>query len=180
MKRGYIQPGKSASELIRIIKQFEHHGVPINNVTINISFEEFIKTAGSGDIIIVDSYTEIFGSLTEIMSYMIELSEQHLKIESCTELSLPFHPDNIEVLKAILTVSNKVRAFKTKEGLDKARSNGVKLGRPFGSTRVTIKVAQVNKLCRTQGMSISKACQEVGCNPRTYYRHTTTNKMSLE
>lgn len=180
MKLGYIQPGKPASELIRIIKQFEHLGVPINNVTINVSFEEFIKTASSGDIIIVDSYTEIFGGLTEIMSYLIELSEQHLKIESCTESSLPFHPDNIEILKAILTISNKVRAFKTREGLNKARLNGVKLGRPFGTTKVTMKVAMVNKLCQTQGMSISKACQKVGCNTRTYYRHITANKVSLE
>lgn len=173
MKRGYIQPGKSASELMRIIKQFEQLDVSIGNITLNLSFDEFVKTVDNGDDIVVDSYTEIFGGLTDMLSRLIELSERGVRVESCSESSLFFDTENINMIKVVLSISNKVKAFRTQKGLNRARLNGVKLGRPLGATKISMKVAQVSKLCQTKGMSISKACKEVGCNPRTYYRHTS-------
>lgn len=171
MKQGFIQPNKSAAELMRLFKQFEAFDVLVNDIAINLPFDEFLKRVDSGDVVVVDSYAEVFGSLSGMLSCLIELFERGIMVESCHERSLCLDAKSVEILKTILSVGNKVMAHKTQEGLHKARLNGVKLGRPVGTLKVSAKVAQVANLCRTQGLSVSKACKEVGCNPRTYYRY---------
>lgn len=172
MKRGFIQPNKTTQELFTILKNFEEHGVPIQNITINSTFDEFLNSVNNGDVIIVDSYTEIFGGLNEMLTRLVEFFERGITIESYDELSICLESNNIAVFKTILLLGAKVKASRTIQGIAKARESGVKLGRPFGTTKANSKVQQVDLLHKTQGLSISKACKEVGCNPRTYYRHT--------
>lgn len=171
MKRGFIQPNKPAQVLFTILKNFEQHGVLIENVNINSTFAEFLKSVDNGDVVVVDSYTEIFVGLTEILTRLVEFYERDITIESCNERSICLTPDNIDIFKTILQVGAKVKTFKTIQGITKARESGVKLGRPFGISKVNKKVSEAYHLHKTSGLSISKACKEVGCNTRTYYRH---------
>lgn len=171
MKRGFIEQSKTAIELMRICKQFEQNDVLIDNISINISFEEFMTSVGSGDVIVIDSYTEIFGGFTDMLSRLIYLAEHGISIEPCCDPALHLDSNYVNVLKTILVIGSKVKTSRTLSGINRARQNGVKLGRPFGSTKVHEKVALVNKLCKVQGLSISKACREANCNPRTYYRY---------
>lgn len=176
MKRGFIRPNKTAHELLTILKNFEDHGVPIQNVVINSTFDEFLSGVNNGDIIIIDSYTEIFGGLNEMLTYLVEFFERGITVESYDELSICLESSNIDVFRAVLLLGAKVKASRTIQGIAKARASGVKLGRPFGTTKTNKKVQQVDHLHKTRGFSISKACQEVGCNPRTYYRHISDQK----
>lgn len=171
MKRGFIQPGKTAAELIRIFKHLEESDVIADNITINSSFDEFVKNVNDGDTVVIDSYIDIFGGLNDMLMRLIELSQRGVIIESFNEPLLKLTANNIDIFKALLSIGIKVKASSTVRGLNKARESGVKLGRPLGTTKADKKVKDANRLHREQGLSITKACKIVGCQPRTYYRH---------
>lgn len=170
MKHGYINQGLSTTELMLLIDVFKSHDVLIENMTINQTFDEFCSSRTAGDTIVVESYTNIFGSLTELLTRVKEFLSQGITIESISE-HIVFSEQLIAVTEVFQGLDVKLRSQTTRKGLVKARKNGVKLGRPIGTTTAGNKVKEVNRLIASTNISVAKACAIVGCLPRTYYRH---------
>lgn len=171
MKKGFIATLNSVVEFRDIVKMFEQKGVDAENVVINTSFEEFSQSLSSGDIVVIRSYADVFASLSYFFTKYIELSHRGIAIESIQEPSIDISPANVKLVKLLSDVGTSIRTNSTQKGLMKAKSEGKKLGRPFGSTKLDGKIREVDKLRKDAKMSVAKACKIVGCEPRTYYRY---------
>ncbi|MEG2760900.1 MAG: hypothetical protein RR921_06150 [Mucinivorans sp.] len=81
------------------------------------------------------------------------------------------------MLIGINSFGKRIRASRTRIGLLRAKAEGKTLGRPVGTTKMAGKVGAIAKLRKESKISISKACEIVDCNPRTYYRHATKGEI---
>lgn len=171
MKRGFIKNVGSASELQKFIEIFDKSGIEYDDIIVNQDFKDFIKTATPGDTIVIHSYTDVFNSMTDFYTTVIELNERNISLESLSETDIIIGNENIDCIRSLYQLSHKLRKSATCKGLDRLRLEGKKLGRPPGSTKLGDKVSDVTKLRETLNMSISKACSVSGITPRTYYRH---------
>lgn len=63
-----------------------------------------------------------------MLSRLVELFELDITIESYNGTSICLDSTHIDIFKNILLIGAKVKAFRTRNGVNKARENGVKLG----------------------------------------------------
>lgn len=161
----------SATELQEIIVIFANAGIAIDEITIDSDFDGFVNSSVRGDIIVVQSYALIFGSLTGFLDTSITLSDRGVRIESLSEPELRMDNDTIDIMRSLNRLGHDIYVNRTRKGLVKAKSEGRALGRPVGTTKVANKVARIDKLRESQNLTVAQACEKVGCLPRTYYRH---------
>lgn len=170
MKKGYIQSINSVSEFQEAVEAMNRAGVDSNNIVINPSFNDFIKTVSAKDCIVVHNL-DFFNSLAELIDITIKLTERKIHIKSISESWYNISPEMIDMLMGINAFGKRIRASHTRIGLLKAKAEGKILGRPVGSTKITGKLEAVTKLRKESKLSIAKACEMMKCNPRSYYRH---------
>lgn len=89
---------------------------------------------------------------------MIEIDGQEWVVDMINNIIL-------EVLGALAEQEREELIVRTKQGLEATRKRGTVLGRP----KVTEKVEKVKELVAS-GMSVNKACENVGIARATYYR----------
>lgn len=171
MIKAYVNQKRIASKFQSAIKAFQDYGVMTENISINDSFEDMIKTLDRGDSVVVMSYTDICTSLADLYSKIISLAQMEVDIRSIEEPYIAISIDQVEMIKSLSELDTRLRVIRTKQGLSKAKENGVKLGRPQGSKKANKKVEEVLRLRKDLGITIAKACQIAGCQPRTYYRN---------
>lgn len=171
MKYGYIGKINSAKEFQEYILLFEQREVPLDNVVINLSFDEFTSSLGDGDTVVVCSYIGTFASLGTYLTTAIELLGKGITIESLLEPNVCINCSNSDIMRELNTLSRRLRSTSSIKSINKLKEAGKRVGRPCGSTsEQQKKVAQVEKLCRQFGITITAACKQVGCNMKTYYR----------
>ncbi|MEG1414476.1 MAG: hypothetical protein RSC35_04875, partial [Mucinivorans sp.] len=134
-----------------------------------------------GDQIIVaslDCMTSLMDVLNTASHYPIYSLEEPWFAQPITN---PDKANNMEYLGKLHALANKIHAARTRKGLSRAREQGKTLGRAKGQT-VKIKFTQeqlytIERLRRERGLSIAKACQEVGASTHLYYtyRHRMPN-----
>lgn len=179
MKYGFIGITRSAKELMEYVCLFEERGVILDNIAINRDFDGFAAALSSNDRVIVISYSDIFGSINSYLGTVIELWDRGVMIESLSEPMITVSDENYQYIRQLYALSSKLRATTSIKGINRARAEGKKLGRPPGSTsRSKSLVAQVDRLCKQSHISITKACKMVGCQQRTYYRLKKTETLS--
>lgn len=171
MKKGFIAAFGSVVELKEIITLMEQYGVDNKNIVINQNFEEFTNSLQSGDVVVIPSYADVFMSLPYFLTKYIELSSHGIAIESVMEPSIDISAQNIALIKLLSELGTSIRISSTQRGLTKAKSEGKKLGRPYGSTKLDNEIKEVERLKKETNLSVLKACKIVGCEPRTYYRY---------
>lgn len=177
MRKGFIAPKVSAGDMLKMIDQLKEYDVAVENITIGKEFNEFINSVNSGDSIIVISFTDIFGSLTELFTKAIDMANRGIEMRSVNEPNIVFDNEQIELMKQLNKLGYELRTIRTKIGLTKARESGKRLGRPIGSTKIDDKVITAMNLYKTSNISIEKACQIAGCKPRTFYRYQSKGEL---
>lgn len=171
MKYGYIGTIHSAKEFQENIALFEQQGIPLDNVSINTSFDEFVASLTEGDTAVVYSYTGLFTSLDTYLTAVIELAERGVVIKSLKEPNISVTDSNRAFVGELYALGRQLRSASSLKNVNKLKNEGRRVGRPAGTTSDTLeKVAQIDKLCKQSGISVTKACKMVSCQPRTYYR----------
>ncbi|MEG1649579.1 MAG: recombinase family protein [Rikenellaceae bacterium] len=129
MEKGYIQSVASVSEFQSIVNIMNSAGIESDNIYINQSFEDFVKTLDKGDRVVVFSL-DFFTSISELISVTISLVDKNIEFESLSEPWYSISSDNILLLSGINELGARLRAKRTLVGLAKAKAAGKKLGRP--------------------------------------------------
>lgn len=171
MKRGYITKINSAKEFQEHVLLFEEHGVTLENVVINLDFEEFIASLAEGDIVVIYSYVGLFASLGSYLTTAIELMERGVVIESLVEPGVAINNSNRQFVCELNDLNRRLRSMSSLKGVSKLKSEGKRVGRPRGtSTELQKKVAKVAKLREESNITVVAACKLTKCNMKTYYR----------
>ncbi|MEG2120792.1 MAG: recombinase family protein [Rikenellaceae bacterium] len=173
MTKGYIGQVDTVAKLQDLVLQFNKSGVKSDDIIINNNFNAVVDIVNDGDIILVMSFAELFGSITELFANIIMLAERRVTLRSIEEPLIVVNSQQVEFIKTLNELNGKMRTIRTKCGLQKAKANGKTLGRPVGTTKVDGKVLNAIKLHKESSLSIEKACAIAGCKPRTYYRYLT-------
>ncbi|MEG2606412.1 MAG: hypothetical protein RR980_04100, partial [Mucinivorans sp.] len=156
-----------------IIEQMQQAHIDTSKITVADSFDDFTHTLQPDDQIIVaslDCMTSLMDVLNTASHYPIYSLEEPWFAQPITN---PDQANNMEYLGKLHALANKIHAARTRKGLSRAREQGKTLGRAKGQT-VKIKFTQeqlytIERLRRERGLSIAKACQEVGCSRASYY-----------
>lgn len=172
MKYGYIGKINSAKEFQEYILLFEQREVPLDNVAINLSFDEFTASLGDGDTVVVCSYIGLFASLGTYLTTAIELLGKGITIESLLEPNVCINCSNSNLIRELNVLNRQLRSTSSLKSINKLKDEGKKVGRPRGScsSELQKKVAQVEKLRKESNISVVAACKLVECNMKTYYR----------
>lgn len=171
MKYGYMGKVNSAKEFQEHVELFERSGVALDNVVINIDFDEHIASLLTGDTIVVCSYIGLFPSLGAYLTKAIEMLEKGVMIESLQEPGIAVNPSNSKFINDLNTLNHRLRSTSSLKSIHKLMNEGKRVGRPRGSTlEQQKKVAQVEKLRRESNISVVAACKLAECNLKTYYR----------
>lgn len=171
MKYGYIGKINSAKEFQKYILLFEQQEVPLDNVVVNLSFDEFIAPLNDGDTAVVCSYVGLFPSLVSYLTTAIELMERGIIIESLLEPNVCLNSYNSDLIRELNMLNRQLRSTSSLKSIHKLMNEGKKVGRPRGSSlELKKKVAHIDKLRKESNISVVAACKQVGCNLKTYYR----------
>lgn len=172
MKHGYISKINSAQEFQQYILLFEQQEVSLDNITINLDFENFATSLNEGDTVVVRSYVGLFSSLGSYLTTAIELMERGIIIESLLEPNVCINRSNSDLIRELNILNRQLRSASSLKSITKLKNEGKKVGRPCGSCSLDIqkKVARVEKLRKESNISVVDACRQVGCNLKTYYR----------
>lgn len=171
MKYGYIDKINSAKEFHRYILLFEKSGVFLDNIIVNINFEDFIASLSDGDTAIVCSYVGLFTSVNSYVANAIELIGRGIIIESLLEPNVSINNSNIEFARELNVLINRLHPISSINGVHKLKPGNRRVGRPRGSSSdLQRKVMQVEKLRQQSNISVVRACELTGCNLQTYYR----------
>ncbi|MEG1649907.1 MAG: recombinase family protein [Rikenellaceae bacterium] len=109
MKKGYIQSVNSVSEFQQIVKSMNEIDVSSDNIVINPSFSDYIKTVEPGDCIVVSSL-DLFSSLSELMDTTVELAQRGIRIKSLADAWYDVSPEMAPVLIGIIGFGKRIRA----------------------------------------------------------------------
>lgn len=171
MKYGYIGQIGLAQEFNHHVTLFKQNGVTLDNMVINIAFDEFIESMKDGDTVVVYSYVGPFTSLHSYMTTATEMLERGVMIESIQEPDICINSSNCGLISQLNALNRKLRYSSSIKIINKLKQEGKRIGRPRGTSPDLLqKVAQVEILHSESDISIVKACKQVGCSLKTYYR----------
>lgn len=171
MKHGYMGEINSAKEFQEQVQLFERSDVSLDNIVINVGFDEHIASLKAGDTIVVCSYVGLFPSLSAYLTKAIKMLERGVIIESLQEPNIVVNASNREFINELNTLNHRLRSISSLKSVHKLMNEGKRFGRPRGSSKeLQKKVAQVEKLRKESDISVVAACKLVECNVKTYYR----------
>lgn len=171
MKKGFVKQTSSGVELQEVIPAFERAGVAADQIIVEESFETFASGLQRGDTVVIQSYLDIFSSMNEFFVQSLRLVDRGIDIESLAEPAIVMSDDSAGFIRGLYELGGYLRKHSTCQGLMKAKAEGKRLGRPVGTTKLDQKVQQVIELRKSGNISVLKACEIAGCNPRGYYRY---------
>lgn len=170
MEKIYIPAFYSLGEIETIIKNIEDEGLDATQIIVADSFADFIsKIDPEKDTVAVYSLV-CFASMIDLLSAARSVTIRSLREPWFTE---PI-ADPREYLASMHELAVAMHAARTNRGLRKARQDGRQLGRAPKSQedksteRSTI--AQIEKMCAEQRISISQACKLIGFSRHKFYR----------
>lgn len=171
MKYGYIDKIDSVKEFQSYAQLFERSGVYLDNVVMNVNFEEFLDSLKTGDTIVVCSYVGLFPSVSAYLMKAIGMLKRGVVIESLQEPSVVINASNSEFANELNKLSHCLRSTLSLKSMHKLMNEGKMVGRPRGSSEeLQKKVEQVDQLRKESNITVVAACKMVDCNLKTYYR----------
>lgn len=171
MKHGYINKINSAKEFQQYILLFEQRGVHLDNIAVNLDFENFVTSLSEGDAVVVCSYIGLFASLGSYLTTAIELMERGVVLESLLEPNVCINCSNSDLIRELNNLNRQLRSTSSIKSINRLKEEGKRVGRPCGtSSELQKRVAHVKKLRKESDISVVDACKLAGCNLKTYYR----------
>lgn len=171
MKYGYMGKVNSAKEFQEHVRMFERSGVDLDNIVMNVGFDEQAVSLKAGDTIVVRSYVGLFPSLGAYLTKAIYMLERGVVVESLHEPGISVNVSNSKFINELNTLNHRLRSTSSLKSIHKLMTEGKRVGRPHGSSKeLQKKVSQVEKLRKESNISVSAACKLVACNMKTYYR----------
>lgn len=171
MKYGYMGKVNSAKEFQECVRLFEHSGISLDNMVMNVDFDEHIASLKAGDTIVVCSYIGLFPSLGAYLTKASEMWEKGVSIESLQEPTIAVNAINSRFINELNSLNYRLRSTSSLKSIQKLIHEGKRVGRPRGSSvELKKKVAQIEKLRKESNISVVAACRLVECNLKTYYR----------
>lgn len=171
MKYGYMSKVSSVKEFQKYVQLFERGGLSLENIVINVDFDEHIASLKAGDTIVVCSYVGLFPSLGAYLNKAIEMLERGVVMESLQEPSVTVDASNSKFINDLNTLNHRLRSTSSLKSIHKLINEGKRVGRPCGSSKeLQKKVTQIEKLRKESNISVVAACKLVECNLKTYYR----------
>lgn len=171
MKYGYMGKVNSAKEFQEYVRLFEQSGISLDNMVMNVDFDEHIASLKTGDTIVVCSYIGLFPSLGAYLTKALEMWEKGVSIESLQEPSIAVNAINSGFINELNSLNHRLRSTSSLKSIQKLITEGKRVGRPRGSSmELKKKVAQIEKLRKDSNISVVAACRLVECNLKTYYR----------
>jgi len=124
----------------------------------------------AGDTLLVLKLDRLGRDMIDVMSTLEQLTVLHIGVISldlgAIDLTSPAGKLQVQVMAAVAEFErNRIRE-RTREGLERAKSEGKKLGRPGPDAA---RVARVKEL-RSEGRSIAKTAELMGISPATVKR----------
>lgn len=137
--------------------------------------QEMLSYLRKGDIIMVYKTDRIFRSLKNMIDLIEKFNEKGIHFKSITEPSFDTTSANgkfiIQIFGAVAEFERNLISERTKTGLEGARRRKKLLGRPKGSSQISIEKYQFAKhLYENKKISIDKSCKQAGISKATFYR----------
>lgn len=176
MVKGFISKLESATEFQKLLSLFKQNGIDAHNVTINQPFAQFASTLHHGDKLLLISYSDVFLGLSDMFEHCLTLADKGIEIRSIREQDIVFSDKHLPMMRNLHTIGRDMRSQRTLRGVNKAKAEGRRLGRPGGSVKLNPKAIAADKLHKESGMTVVQACKIAGCTPQTYYRFMRTIK----
>lgn len=170
MVKGFISKIGNVMEFQELLSLFEQNGVDADNIIINQPLIELTSNLSSGDKLVLISYCDVFLGLSDMFDRCIALADSGMEVRSIKEPEIVFNGEQLSMMRKLHTLGREMRSRRTLNGVNKAKAQGKRLGRPEGTIKFNSKAIAVDKLRRESGLTVVEACKIVGCNTQTYYR----------
>lgn len=168
MEKVYLPTTYSLAEIQNNIKEMAQAGIDMDHTVIEDSFEDFLKTLQPEDTVMVYSF-DCFASLIDMLSAITRIPIRSFREAWILEPVA----DNQKYLEQIYELGKKIHTARTNRGLDRAKREGKKLGRAYGSFKPEQQnrelILKVDMIRREKNVTIAQACQMVGCSTYTYH-----------
>lgn len=137
-----------------------------------------LKKLQKGDVLIITEISRLSRSLTEVMSIMGKILDKQVTLYSTKDKYTFDNSINSKVLcfafGLVAEIERNLISARTREALALRRANGIKLGRPYGTT-LKMNILEDNENIirdmRHNGSSIQEICETYGISRTTYYRY---------
>jgi DNA invertase Pin-like site-specific DNA recombinase len=145
---------------------------------------ELLNSIKEGDVIIMTELSRLGRSLMEVMSILHDLMNKKAKVFTTKERYELGNNINSQILAFAFGLSAQIErdmiSMRTKEALDRCRSEGKKLGRPKGSFSTTTKLtehkATIAELLSKQ-VPIASIARILGVSRGTVSHYVSTRKL---
>jgi DNA invertase Pin-like site-specific DNA recombinase len=129
-----------------------------------IEMMDFVR---AGDTIIVSRLDRFARSLSDLFQLLDQLASKGVAFQ-CIHQSIDTSSSTgkltLAILGAVAEFENDLRRERQREGIAKAKADGIYKGR-----KATVSVERVNELI-TNGLGISEIARQLGCHRQTVYR----------
>ncbi len=147
---------------------------------------DIISFMDNGDILITTEISRLGRNLTEIMTILNELIEKDCKVYTVKERYELVNDINSKVLAFAFSLSDEIErqliSQRTKQALDRKKSEGKKLGRPFGSlsknTKLTGKDEIIKEYLRKK-VSKSAIARILNVSRKTLHNYIESRKLAV-
>ena len=131
----YIAPHTTVAEIRKAFAAFEAAGLDPDQTTLGLPFDQFAAQLPDRSTVVVHSVA-FFSSLNELLTALGALSERQIALRSLQEPWLAGETGSTaEFLMRLRELSLLLHQNRTRQGLQKARSAGKRLGRPIKTRR---------------------------------------------
>lgn len=172
-KRKGVQEESSAQ-----IGRLEASGVLHANIMCVEHFSQVYDILKEGDVVYVCSFAYFFSSISKLFSGIEGVFSRKCSIVSLDE---PWLDVSAGIMGRLCELEHRMAVRRTKDGLEKARSQGRVLGRPKGSCspETAAKLRLCVSLYENSDMKVLEICRTVGCNMKSFYKYMHDNGVSL-
>ncbi|WBX99467.1 recombinase family protein [Chryseobacterium gambrini] len=140
-----------------------------------VGLNEMLSYLRKDDTIMVYKTDRIFRSLKNMIDLIEKFNEKGILFKSITEPAFDTTSANgkfiIQIFGAVAEFERNLISERTKSGLEGARRRKKLLGRPKGSSPISVEKYQYAKhLYDNKNIPIDKACKQAGISKATFYR----------
>ena len=138
-------------------------------------FKEMMRAAERGDFstLAIHSLSAIFRNARQVIISMLQFQRFNVRLVVVTEEDLTLNDPTPQMLRRVFDLDREMISTRIKQGMDKARAKGVRVGR-----KPTVTAASLRKVkeLREQGYSYGYIARAVNLNVATVFYHLNPEK----
>lgn len=189
-KVGYVRISRPESQdPASQIKLMQDQGIPMEDIFIDSAsggihplkrpaYANMIKRLQKGGIdeLVVSEFSRIGRTVHESLLEILNIQKMQIKIISLSksenminDMPIGFQPVMISAMMYSAQLERDHIKERTKWGLNNAKMNGTRSGRPIGRPHVSVDFDAVKKLMEEKYLKEAQAIRVLGIKARTYY-----------